>query len=443
MTTTFDVDPVALFIEEYKEPGADNVATIHLMHRLTAVAAAIGPKRVISELIPYIAQPQFYQIENDEALVSLGRQLIAIYDIAGGAAAAAETLPLLMTVFEALMAEEEVVVRQAAVGSLVSILPTLAPEDVAAFVLPMYKRTVLQEWFAARVSGATAAPALLMALPEGQIAEIRGIYSSLMADETPMVRRAAALVLPEWTHALAVSTAKQPSTSRFAVVRSDIYPVVRALSVEEHDSLRVLSAPAVTALIARMRPADFPTVALALIEGLQDDYSWRVRQALANSMAQICEAIVSLGIAQAAAAAPTPGAAALPHADTGVNLRKVLSIFVKLLKDKAADVRASAASVTADVAKACCGLPYTPVGKLPKRDPALDLTPLEVPGPLPAPTNPHSGGAVELLTAALDELVNDPSVPVKLELCSSLMGISPLVNKDQLMKSVVPIFQQL
>lgn len=418
---------------------------IALVNRLTAVAAAVGPKRVVTELIPLVAQPSFYQVENDEVLSAIGRQLLALFDIAGGPATAADTLPPLMPVFESLLAEEEVIVRQSAVTCLTAIVATLSPDDVANLVLPTFKRVVLNDWFAARVSGASVAPALLAALPESQLATIRGVFASLMADETPMVRRAAALALPAWTHALAQATARMPPQARFSHIRADIYPFVRALSVEDHDSLRVLAPPALAALIARMRPADFPPVALALVEGLQDDYSWRVRQALALSMAQICEATVTLGIAQNAPATPAPAGAPAPapHADTGVHLRKILAVYGKLFKDKAADVRAAAASVAADVAKACVGVPFTPVTKRTKRDPALDLSPLPLPAPLPAATNPHSGGAVETILAALDELVTDASVDVKLDLCSSLLALAPLVSKDSVMKTLVPVFQQL
>lgn len=283
-------------------------------NRLTSVAAAIGQKRVNSDLFPILGQA--LQLPVDESLASIARQLANVYDLAGGAAnpGAQQVLPLL----ETLAGEEEVVVRTHAANSLSAVIPKLPKPDVSAKALPLFKRLAGADWFASRVTACGFAPALYGSLTDAaQQGEVKTIFIALCNDETPMVRRAGGVSLGAMALRLPRPTLK-----------TDIYPIVKGLATDDRDNLRSLALESISEIGDKVDPAEFASSLLPLVEGLLDDQSWRVRQSLATAMPKICEG----------------------HADA-VSSKRLVPLYVRLVRDRSPEVRATAVGVLGALGK--------------------------------------------------------------------------------------------
>jgi serine/threonine-protein phosphatase 2A regulatory subunit A len=272
----------------------------------------LGPERTRSELIPFITE--FIEGDNDEAHTAVARQLGEILPYLGGATHGALVLPLL----EKLCAEEEVVVRDSAVASLVVLAPQLRKDDLVTRFIPLIKRLSGNSWFATRVSSCGMIAPAYAALTDKDTdhkTELRGIYSNLCNDETPMVRKGAYMHLGEF----AVKIGR-------AYFKSDILPILKSLATDAMDAMRVLTLDVMGTVAEALDTTEFETSLLPLIEALEDDTSWRVRQALAKQIPLLCKHVT-------------------PLAATG----KLVPLFTKLLKDKEAEVRQQGAMVLSEV----------------------------------------------------------------------------------------------
>ena len=120
---------------------------------------------------------------------------------------------------------EETTVRDEAVASLNLIGKAMEPEQVKAEFLPLVLGLAKHmDWFTPRVSACGLFPLAMQKLSGDQAAskELREGFKQLGIDETPMVRRAAALQLSDFAKALGE-----------ALTTEDLLPLYRTLLADE------------------------------------------------------------------------------------------------------------------------------------------------------------------------------------------------------------------
>lgn len=364
------LDPLQLLQEELK--GDDYEMGIAAINKLTVVAGALGPDRTRAELLPYLMD--LSDSDNDEALTSIGNQLGKNFiPLVGGIQHILSCLPVL----KKLCGQEEVVVRDAAVGGLKSLLEACPHAVVAKEFVPLVLSLSRDSWFAMRVSATGMVTAIYKALLEEpdayttQLEELRTCYTTLASDETPMVRRAVYLGLGEYSKAVKT------------YFETDILPIMKTLTRDPADTMRLLIVDVIVALKEVLDEAEFEKVIVPLLEVLEDDTSWRVRMALVKKMAPICQ-----GVTTAAA------------------LKSIIPLFVKLMEDKESEVRQAACKHLAEVA-------------------------MEV------------KGSDESLASHLEHLSNDGVEAVRLNLARSIIPFCKHANKDRITKVVLPIIRSL
>jgi len=187
-----EIDPLRLLQDELKDASYEHI--VNTINCVTVVAKAIGAERTRKELIPLLVE--FSEEDNDEAHMSVARQLGDFVPLLGGAQYAKIILPLL----EKLCGEEEVVVREAAVKALNTAVHQFPKEDVHGEYQALIQRMATSAWFASRVSAAGVIPQAFAASQEVAVQdELRKTFILLCKDETPMVRRAAFIRLGEFT----------------------------------------------------------------------------------------------------------------------------------------------------------------------------------------------------------------------------------------------------
>jgi len=359
------LDPLKLLQEDLKDD--DYEQKIASIKRLGTIALALGPARTRSELIPFLLE--FSELDNDEALTCIATQLGAFAEVIGGPTHVPTLLPLL----EKLAGEEECVVRDAAVKSLIKLIDSFQKPDIATKVVPLIRRLANGDWFTTRVSACGLFSAVYLHVSEALQEELRGLFNNLCNDDTPMVRKAAFQNLGEF----ASNVQKQ-------WFKPDILPILKALSSDDMDSMRIYTIECCAALSKKADPNDFAQTLMPLIDALQDDTSWRVRKSFCLHCTEVCK---NVGEATAS--------------------KRILPLFCKLLKDKEAEVKQTAAAVMADVAEAC------------------------------------QSGVMEHMVPCLEGLVTDQVQAVRVAFAKSIVHLAAPLSKDVAAKVLVPLILQL
>jgi serine/threonine-protein phosphatase 2A regulatory subunit A len=291
-----NLTPFGLFQHQLESGSTE--AAVDAMKRLGVVAIMAGPTDTVTMILPYLTATVQQQSLSDELLLILGQQLLHVMKVVSDPTTAPEFLPLL----ERLATTEETVVRDQAVLVLNALClrcvgvnassaatttateassgapppppPPPSADVAAASMIPIWmavvKRLAGADWFTAKVSCAGVIPSLLQlcaasSSPAIQF-ELLSIYKELCADETPMVRRAAAkhlgtaLLHSGWAH------------RDFGATQ------VTALAHDEQDSVRLLAV----ASLAQAGPSygEHPTWTvqnwLPVLKDGSTDMSWYV-----------------------------------------------------------------------------------------------------------------------------------------------------------------------
>eukprot|EP00457_Paulinella_chromatophora_P002885 gb/GEZN01002890.1/.p1 GENE.gb/GEZN01002890.1/~~gb/GEZN01002890.1/.p1 ORF type:complete len:587 (+),score=85.51 gb/GEZN01002890.1/:72-1832(+) len=360
------LDALALLQEDLKDD--DYEQAIAAINRLGTVAQALGPERVRKELLPFLMG--FSDTDNDEAQTAVGAQLGDFLPWIGGPDHVTLCLPLL----EKLAGEEEVVVREAAVGSIGKLTKGITPDMVIKDIIPLINRLAQGAWFTTRVSACGIVPTAYNQLTdaqEPQREDLRKTFAALASDETPMVRRGVYVRLGEYAQAV------KPH------FKSDILPIMKALTRDPTDTMRLLIVDVIIKLKVVLSEAEFEGTILPLLEVLEDDTSWRVRQSLVNALSKICK-----GTSPAS------------------SLKSIIPLYVKLLADKESEVRQSASKVLADVGA-------------------------------------EVKGSDTLLVDLLETLATDTVVNVRLNLAKTIVPYCQHCNKELVAKTVLPVIRTL
>lgn len=252
---------------------------LYAIARATLIAHAIGAKRVVDEMLPALheksKQEQF--LNDDEFLFRLAEQYGALIDYTNG------NHTTLVAQVEWLAYQEETVIRDKAVEVL-GMLCTKGRINVSEEIIPVLHRLASAEWFTARLSVCALFKDAYPRASENQKLEMRKLYAHLAGDETPMVRRSAALRLREFCQVI-----------EKAHISAEILPVYRQLAQDDtQDIIRVACVHTSLVLIEnhfRDHPEENKAHTLLVITNATEDRSWRVRLTIAQNYHRVVDAL--------------------------------------------------------------------------------------------------------------------------------------------------------
>jgi serine/threonine-protein phosphatase 2A regulatory subunit A len=202
----------------------------------------------------------------------------------------------LLGVLEALCAAEEPAVRSRAIESLSIVLRTMTREQHVEHLFPMLQRLSTTSWYTNRMSAASLYPVayeLLIAdgtKQESKDADITlqkkmlSMFIHLLQDDTPMVRRAAAIHFP---NLLDIT----PETLDKSLYLWDLFAAFLQITQDEQDSVRLLSVKIVFSFAEKMTLKEKEEHLFPVINGLFLDKSWRVRFVVAENFSSIAAVV--------------------------------------------------------------------------------------------------------------------------------------------------------
>lgn len=296
-----DIAPIAVLMDELR---SDEVQLrLNAIHSIPTIALALGPDRARAELISFL---QDSVDDEDEVLLALAEELGRNFEEYIGGPPYAHVL---LGPLENLSAVEETLVRDKAAESIAKIAGVLSPAQIEEFYIPLLKRLSQGEWFTSRTSSAALFAPVYPKVSLSVQEELRKGFGALGADDTPMVRRAAARSLG----AFVKNFSKQH-------VLTDGLPIYRRLQVDDQDSVRLLTVEDLIVIAQQLTPQEVKEQLLKQIRQTVSDKSWRVRYMAATHFNELAEAV-------------------------GVELvrEELIGQYVQLLKDNEAEVRTAAA----------------------------------------------------------------------------------------------------
>jgi len=294
--------PLELFQSQLEHGSTE--AKVDAMKRLSVVAFALGPDKTQSELLPYLTNVATKQPPHEDELLLLMASQIQLL-IPNLLNTNLQTLPLL-PILERLATMEETVVREEAVKAVNHLAPNVT--DMGQLVA-MAKRLVTADWFTAKVSAAGMCPKLYQVTQED---ELRFLYRDLCVDDTPMVRRAAALHFGKFLAQLPLEQVQE------------LQPILEQLCNDEQDSVRLLAVACLADLGPKFPPEWTTQALLPIVKQGSTDMSWRVRHNLAKVFSDVANSLH------------------LPSSGYESQKTLVMACFVALLQDQEGEVRAAA-----------------------------------------------------------------------------------------------------
>lgn len=300
-SSSSDLHPIAILVDELR--SEDLTLRLNAIHRVSAIALALGEERTRDELLPFLHESLD---DDDEILLALAQELGENFvEYVGGPAHA----HLILVVLESLAAVEETLVREKAAESITKLCQVLSPSQIQEHYVPLVRRLSTGDWFTSRTS-ATALFAAGYSHANAKTQEdLRALFSALCSDDTPMVRRAAAKELGGFSKTL----------SHDALL-NDLMPTFRKLAQDDQDSVRLLTVDALIAIAEALSDEECKTYLGATMKSMVSDKSWRVRYMVAEHFVKLAAA-----------------------AGQDIVREELVAAFVLLIKDNEAEVRTAAA----------------------------------------------------------------------------------------------------
>lgn len=156
------------------------------------------------------------------------------------------------------------------------IVKLLNPSQITHYFLPLLKRLSSAEWFTGRISACGLYASGYAKCTEEQQAELRTAFAQLIQDDTPMVKRAAAKALADFSKEL---TQQQ--------LISHLLPLFLRLTNDDQDTVRLLTVEDLVQIAKMVSQEEARQYLLAPLKSLGQDRSWRVRYMVATHFNEV------------------------------------------------------------------------------------------------------------------------------------------------------------
>lgn len=256
---------------------------LNAVSRIGMLAKVVGPEVTRSQLLPFVLQKTALDAPEDkladEVLFHIAKALGDFVAYLGGTS----HVGLLLSPLAEIATTEETLVRDSAVEAIVKICSALPRDgsmsEVALGTLRRLSGTEEQTvWFTAKVSACGVLAGCFPLLnDEGKRAAVE-IFERHVADDLPMVRRAAAKALGDLGACDGVDVEM-------------LYNVFRRLAEDQYDNVRLVAVESCAAIVKKV-PDSLRTSFAQTLDGVGEDKSWRVRLSLCKVLEAAC---LSLG----------------------------------------------------------------------------------------------------------------------------------------------------
>lgn len=382
-TQVEELYPIALLMDELRH---DDVASrVQAMKRLDTIAIALGPERTRNELIPFLEDviPE----DEDEVIAIAAEELGKFVPYVGGSQFATILIPVL----EKVSACEEPIVREKAVDSLNEISSSLSNDQISNDFIPLINRLAKERWFSLHIAATGLFKSIIVKVTKSERADLMKLYSDLIHDDSPMVRKAAGKELPELINILCenFNTPDKLEDLHWNLITN----MYESLVNDNQDSVKFLSVDVLISILQFLRKVnelnqidDLFTSLITLI----NDPSWRVRYMVADRFDSLTN----------------------NFNDEKYTLKLVPNI-ISLMKDNEAEVRKAISKQLPGFAK------------------------------LVSAADSSNSIVLQEIVPVVNQLSMDESENVRSALASEITGLAPILGKESTIEYLLPIFVEM
>ncbi|XP_022915904.2 serine/threonine-protein phosphatase 2A 65 kDa regulatory subunit A alpha isoform-like [Onthophagus taurus] len=257
----FGMDPLDLFKTDLGHN--DSQTQLRALHMLSTVAVALDVDRTRDELVPFLEDYLYEHIfECDTLLVVMAEQLGKFVPFIGGPDYAHLLFPMLTK----LAASDEMETGEKAVMSLKNIASQLKEEQLEQDFITVIEQLAQAEWFTSKCSAAPLFAVAYRKVREPCRQKLLNMFSNLLQDESPMVRRAAATSLTDFI-----------IYADMEEIKKEFIPSFKDLAKDDQDSVRILAVNVAISLSFQLTTDEIVEHIMSTLQALCDDSSWRVR----------------------------------------------------------------------------------------------------------------------------------------------------------------------
>ena len=267
------VDALELFKSEIR--SLDLPVRLECIAHMDVIAYAMGAKEAETTLIPLITEcvKGVFCPDDDEMLLAFAKNLPRMLPFLPEESGPASLVPIL----ELLASQDETVIRDAAVASLGQIAlinASVCSESCFPALLRLFKA----EWFSSKLAACGFAPYVYKLASEESRAQIRALFLACANDETPMVKRAAA-----------VNLSRMIDVVEKSFVIKEFLPVFKQLARDDtQDAVRSSCVAASLSLCKLFSEQEAQEHVRDTVASLATDKSWRVRLAVVKVYGNLC-----------------------------------------------------------------------------------------------------------------------------------------------------------
>ena len=184
---------------------------------------------------------------------------------------------IFLGILEKLAKVDETVVREQAARSLTTISEALSDAEMQNVFCPLVIRLAQAEWFTGRVSSCHLFYHAY-ARSNAQKERLRKKFMELCQEDTPMIRRACASKLGQFSTQLDKSHVIQ-----------ELLPIFRQLSQDDQDAIRVLCLESLIPMAGHLTKEENQVHTLGTLLAAGEDKSWKVRLCFAKNFAKFSD----------------------------------------------------------------------------------------------------------------------------------------------------------
>ncbi|GME77468.1 unnamed protein product [Ambrosiozyma monospora] len=379
--TVEELYPIALLMDELRH---DDVASrVQAMKRLDTIAIALGPERTREELLPFL--DNVVPDDEDEVVAIAAEELGKFVPYVGGPQYATLLIPIL----EKITACEEPIVREKAVDSLNFISESLSDEQIVHEFIPLISRLAKEKWFSLHIAAAGLFKSIIIRVSPDLRLDLIKLFSELIQDDSPMVRKSAASHLPGLIDLLAENFSTPSTVGEF---HWDLITLMfNSLVKDNQDSVKFLSVDVLIAILKflkKINEKQYTEELFASLISLIDDMSWRVRYMVADRFEQL-----------------------VINFDDDQYTLKLVPNLISLMKDNEAEVRKAISK--------------------------------QLPGFCKAVNRADSSLVLNEIVPVVSQLSMDESEAVRSALASEVTGLAPILGKEATIEYLLPVFVEM
>ncbi|KAK9890579.1 hypothetical protein WA026_011950 [Henosepilachna vigintioctopunctata] len=259
------IEDLALFGDELTGGGCDNIETkIYTAKKVASLAKALGPERTRDELLEFLGS----QIDNldDEVLYCLAEELEVFLPLVGGPEFSRELLSILVRISRSV---DETLVRNKAVEAIKTLLRDIDEHLTEEYLVSSIIDLDDSLWFTEKCSTLALIPVCYQKASTESRNILRQKYYQILEDTAPLIRRLAAVGLPDFIEVLEEEH-----------VLKDIIPMLEKIE-EDQESVQINAIEISLSVANKSENKDIRNGMLEIIQKMSKNKSWRIRQHIA------------------------------------------------------------------------------------------------------------------------------------------------------------------